>query len=62
MKDYIATFETSAQITENSFTVLNPSLKIDENTTIGDINKWFSKKSRGNVMQVCIIELENIED
>jgi len=60
MKEYIATFETGCQITEDRYTVLNPSLKITDNTTIGEINKWFIKNNGGKIMQVDIIELETV--
>lgn len=62
MENYIATFKTGEQISPDDWAVINPSLKINENTTIGEINEWFKKKNGGKVMQVSIIELEEIED
>ena len=59
-KKYVATYETSVQISHDDFTVINPSLMVNENTTIGEIESWFRKDAKNEVLQIKIIELENI--
>lgn len=36
-KQYVATFKTSIQISEDRYKVINPSMLCDENTTIKEI-------------------------
>lgn len=58
MNEFIATFKTSQQISPDDFAVYNPTLKITESTTIGEIQEWFHKKHGGPTMEVTIIQLE----
>jgi len=58
-REFIATFKTSEQFTEDSWKEINPSKKITRETTIGEIQDWvrtFSEQKR-KPMQVTIIEL-----
>ena len=58
--EYIATYKTSRQISPDDWEVYNPSLKITDQTTIGEIRKWFTEGSidPGKVsMEVKIIQL-----
>lgn len=36
-KEFIVTFPSSIQITEDSYKTVNPTLKVGSNTTVGEI-------------------------
>lgn len=56
-KEFIATFTTSIQITEDSFKVINPTMKVNPNTTISEIETFYRKHCKVEQMEVKIIEL-----
>jgi hypothetical protein len=60
MKEYVATFKTSYQISQDEWDVCNPSLKINEQTTIKEVNEFFSKNNGGQLMEVRISELQSL--
>jgi len=57
-KEYIASFKNSRQISIDDWEVFHPSLKITEDTTIGEIDKWYRKMLGHQVLEVTIIQLE----
>lgn len=57
MKEYIVTFKTSSQISHDEWVVLNPSMKVDENTTLKDIDNFYRKHHKDGFLQVVVIEL-----
>ena len=59
MKEYVVTFETGEQITEDSWRVNHPSLKVTDETTIGEIREWYNTKIKVGVIDVRLTELEN---
>lgn len=58
-KEFIATFKSSIQITQDDYKVINPMLKITEETTIKTISDWYEKtENRKDIpMEVIIIKL-----
>jgi hypothetical protein len=40
----IASFETTVQVSEDSWRVIRHALEVDENTTIGQIEEWSKTK------------------
>jgi hypothetical protein len=40
MKEYVVTFPRTVQIAEDRWQVINPSLKVTDETTIAEIRKW----------------------
>ena len=59
MNEYVVTFETGEQITEDSWRVAHPSLKVTDGTTIGEIREWHNTKIKVGVIDVRLTELEN---
>lgn len=62
MSEFIATFKTSVQITEDQFIVINPTLQITKETTVGEIEKFYNENKRimGTIpMEVLIIKTSN---
>lgn len=59
MKEYVATFKTSRQISPDDWEVYNPTMKVTDSTTIGEINEWFKKLSGSTKTEVKLIEIEN---
>lgn len=59
MEEFIATFKSSIQITEDHYKVINPTLKITEETTIKTISDWYEKtENRSDIpMELTIIKL-----
>ena len=57
---YTATFKTSYQITQDDFVVANPVLVISDDTTIGEIKEWYSKKEGNALMEVRINEVQHL--
>jgi len=58
--EFIATFQTSEQISEDSWKVVNPSLKVDSNTKVSEIHKFYKSKGTVDKMQVQLIELHKL--
>lgn len=58
-REFIVTFQTSVQIAEDSWKVVNPSMKVTLETTVAEITAFFDKHSnRSNVpMEIKLIEL-----
>lgn len=59
-KEYVVTFKTSHQIGPDDWAVANPSLKVTNNTTIGEIKDWFEKLKHNPLMEVKLIEMSEI--
>lgn len=59
MKEYIATFSCSEQISECDYKIKNPTLKISEQTTIVEIDLFYRKFIKNGQMEIKIIELTN---
>jgi len=60
MNEYVITFETGEQITEDSWTVTHPSLKVTDETTIGEITKWYRRKVKVGPVDVRLTQLEDM--
>lgn len=58
MKEFVASFVYSVQVTEDSWERTRPSLKVNANTTIGDIHEWWKKHQKSGVMEIEIFELQ----
>jgi hypothetical protein len=56
-KQYVATFTTSIQISPDNFKLINPSMLCDENTTLGDIEKFVKENHWNGIIEVRITEL-----
>lgn len=59
MKEYIITFKESGQISPDDWDVWNPTLKVNENTTIKEIDDFFRKniQYKNRKLEVKLIEL-----
>ena len=57
-KEYVVSFVTSEQITECSWNVKTPSMKIRPETTVAEIEAFYRKWIEAGLMEVKIIELE----
>lgn len=57
MKEYIITFKTSFQISPDDWAVSNPSMKVNENTTIKEIEEFYRKHNKVSSLEVKLIEL-----
>lgn len=55
--EYVVTFQTSQQITPDDFRVINPSMKVTENTTIKELHDFFKKYERSTPLEVKVIQL-----
>lgn len=62
MIEFIAQFQKSQQITEDSWEIVTPTLKVTESTTVGEILKWYSKHLPRSPMDVKIIQLAFIDN
>jgi len=58
MREFIATYKTSAQISPDDWDVYNPTLKVTEETTVKEILDWYRG---GSLMEVKLIEVQTIE-
>ncbi len=61
-KEFIVTFPSSIQITEDSYKTVNPTLKVGSNTTVGEIETFYRKWNKSGRMEVKITELSQLED
>lgn len=59
MKQYAVTFKTSIRISPNDFTVMNPTLFVDSNTTIYEIEVFYRKYNDFGFTEFTVIELQN---
>ena len=57
MKEYVVTFTTSVQIGPDDFKVVNPSMKVTENTTVKEIEDFYRKHCPKSAVEVKLIEL-----
>jgi hypothetical protein len=46
--EYIAQFQTAEQYSPDDWKAVHPTLKITEETTIGEIRKWMAEDRRGS--------------
>jgi hypothetical protein len=58
MKEFVVTFKTSCQISPDDWKVINPSLKVNENTTVKEIEAFFRKHMKDAKTEVTLIEME----
>jgi hypothetical protein len=56
--EYVVTFPVNNQLTESSWEVLNPSLKINSNTRVSAICNFYRKHLPVPPMEVKIIQLQ----
>lgn len=56
-KEYYITFSYSVQISEDTWQVRNPSLKVTRETTVGDIEDFYRKYYKTTELEVKLIEL-----
>lgn len=59
--EFIVTFETSIQISEDRYKVINPSLKISDQTTIAEIEAFYRKYCKEGELQVTLIQLHQLK-
>ena len=57
MKEYVVTFKTSCQISPDDWDVYNPALKVNENTTVKEIEEFFRKHVKFGIMEVKLSDL-----
>jgi len=58
MKEYVVTFKTSYQISPDDWDVYNPALKVNENTTVKEIEEFYRKHVKVGIMEVRLSGLE----
>ena len=58
MKEYVVTFKISYQISPDDWDVCSPALKVNENTTVKEIEKFFRKHVKTGIMEVKLSDLE----
>lgn len=56
-KEFIVTFHSSIQLTEDRREIVNPVMKVSRDTTVGEIESFYHKWNKGGRMEVKIIEL-----
>ncbi len=57
MKEYVVTFRTSCQISPEDWDVYNPVLKVNEDTTVREIEEFFRKHVKEGIMEVRLSDL-----
>ena len=57
MKEYVVTFKTSCQISPDDWDVYSPALKVNENTTVKEIEEFFRKHVKIGTMEVRLSDL-----
>jgi len=60
MKEYIITFPKTVQISPDEWKVVNPSMRVDENTTVKEIDLFYRKHSKEKILELKIIEIESL--
>ena len=58
MKEFVVTFKTSCQISPDDWKVINPSLKVNEYTTVKEIETFFRKHMKDVKTEITLIEME----
>lgn len=58
--DFIATYTDGLQISPDDWTTHSPTLKITQETTVGEIHNWFRKQNKVAPMEVKIIQLQEL--
>lgn len=56
-KEYMVTFTTGEQISPDDWRTVNPSMKVNGNTTVKEIESFFRKWEKVGRMEVRLIEL-----
>lgn len=46
MNEYVVSYRTSKQVSPDDWDTFTPSLKVTNDTTIGQIMEWFKKEER----------------
>ena len=58
INEFVATYKTAYQISPDDFAVVNPSLKVTKETTIGEILEWFQcGNGCNNPMEIRITQM-----
>lgn len=60
-KTYVATFNTSVQISEDSWKVVHPTMQVFPHTTVAEINEFFQKAVKNHNKSVETMEITLIE-
>lgn len=60
MKQYIAMFTDSRQISVEDFEVYTPTMRINDNTTILEIKEWHEKFGRDKMDNLKIVEISKV--
>lgn len=58
LNEYVASYVTSVQITEDSYKRIAPSLKVTDSTTIGEIRKWIDGHG---IVEFTVTTLQTLE-
>jgi hypothetical protein len=61
MKKYVASFEISEQVTEDSWRLKRYSLEIDGTKTLSEIENWIRSKGFKGLTDIQLSELEQLE-
>jgi hypothetical protein len=59
MKQFVATFKTSIQISPDDWKVINPSMLCNQNTTLGEIEHFVNSHNNIGILEFKVIELIN---
>lgn len=57
-KEYVVSFNVTQQISPDDWEVITPSLKVTDNTTIGEIVSFYEKKCGKATVRFNLNELE----
>lgn len=60
MNEYVITFQTGEQITQDDWRVANRSLKVTDETTIGEIREWYIRQMKIGLVDVQLTQLEGM--
>ena len=58
MREYVVTFKTSCQISQDEWDVSNPSMKVTDSTTVQEIADFYCKHIKSSLVEVKLIQLE----
>ena len=61
MKKYVASFEISEQVTEDSWKLKRYNLEIDGTKTLKEIENWIRAKGFKGLTDIQLSELEQLE-
>jgi len=59
IKQFVATFKTSIQISPDDWKVINPSMLCNQNTTLGEIEHFVNSNNNVGILEFKVIELIN---